>query len=240
MKKSAVALALLALAALDCSVDKATIALLDDPTLGGGTSALDATGAAGGAAGSAGAPALDANSGGTAGTEGVDASNFECTDDGACAAPRPRCNLLTHSCVACVSALDCTTRFCSADNTCLRCSGAQDCSAGYHYCDLDEGRCEQCRSAMDCAPDQVCSAEPRTCVARCFTDADCAGGDHPVCARSSGICVECALATDCPGEQPACDARLGRCVRCTTNADCDGGYCSPTEHECEEHFASGD
>jgi len=213
LKRVAAFSPLLALVALECSGEKATIMLFDDPALGGGTSGVDASGAAAGAAGGGGAPQPDVNPGGTSGTSGADAGNVECTSDGQCA-----------------------TRRCSATNTCVRCSRDLDCGPTFPFCD-DDGRCQECRTGADCPPGQVCSAEPRVCVARCSSDGDCAGGDRPICAVSSGFCVECTVATDCKTEKPACDTRTGSCFRCLTNADCDGGYCSVLEHEGEYHFS---
>ncbi len=162
---------------------------------------------AGGQAGNAGADAMGGGAGGTRAPTGA-----RCFDDD-----------------------DCDTRRCVAF-TCVRCSSESECGMTHPHCNLDEGRCQQCLSPAQCAAGWVCAAETHTCEVRCVQNADCAGSTRPLCAVSSGVCVECSTSDQCSGTRPHCETRSGLCVECLSNEDCGGRLCELGEFHCENHF----
>jgi Cys-rich repeat protein len=175
-------------------------------------SLLDEPAASGGTAGSSGSGNQGADAGAdanTGGTVGANPEGARCIDDD-----------------------DCESRRCVAF-TCVRCTSDTECGGTTRYCNVDLGRCQQCLSPAQCATGQVCAAETGRCETRCVEDADCAGGNRPMCAVSSGVCVECSQKEDCTGPRPQCETRSGLCVECLTNADCGGRWCEPGEWHCE-------
>ena len=199
------------LVALSCAGENARISLLDDPAPSGaagssGTGTGNQAGTGGTEAGSSGADAM----GGAAGTRNPDGAR-------------------------CFDSDDCESRRCVAF-TCVRCASDGECGMNFPHCELGKGRCQQCVDVTQCPVGQVCTAETGSCTTRCLEDVDCAGSTRPICARASGVCVECALSTECAAPRPLCEPRSGRCVECLSNADCGGRLCEIGEYHCENHF----
>jgi Cys-rich repeat protein len=178
-------------------------------------SLLDDPGPSGGSAGSAEA----GNQGGSAGTDATGGAAGTKNPDGA----------------RCFDSDDCESRRCVAF-TCVPCAGDGECGMNYSFCNTSKGRCQQCVTAAQCPAGEVCTAETGSCSIRCLEDPDCAGSSRPICARSSGVCVECALSDQCVAPRPLCEPRSGRCVECLSNADCGGRLCEVGEYHCENHF----
>lgn len=178
-------------------------------------SLLDEPSPSGGSAGSSGA----GNQAGSAGEDAMGGAAGTRNPDGA----------------RCFDSDDCESRRC-VTFTCVRCAGDGDCGMNYPYCEPSRGRCQQCVNATQCPAGEVCTAETGSCAIRCVADADCAGSTRPICARSSGVCVECAQSAECTAPRPHCEPRSGLCVECLTNADCGGRLCEVGEYHCENHF----
>jgi len=111
-----------------------------------------------------------------------------------------------------------------------------------------------CMTTTDCVPAARCDAG--TCVARCFTNAECndsndcttdlcdgtgacantsvAAGSAGACAGGlvcsgspTNLCVACVADAQCGGATPLCDTASNSCVECLAAADCnDGNGCT--------------
>jgi hypothetical protein len=113
-----------------------------------------------------------------------------CTTDTDCAAPTPKCDTTTSTCVACVTSADCsgTTPTCdTTTGTCHACATNADCSGTTPICNATSGACAQCATNADCsnaAP--VCTSG--TCGG-CTSSSDCHDPTHPQCNTGTGACT---------------------------------------------------
>ncbi len=136
---------------------------------------------------------------------------------------------------------DCTADACSSGMPvhATIAAGAPCATSGGKVCD-EAGQCVGCLDALDCGPEQGCSAV-HTCVpASCVdgqkdgdeTDVDCGGG----CGTTCEIDQTCASSKDCA--EGTCEA--GVCKACSQNVDCASGFCvdgvccdGPCDGSCE-------
>ncbi len=169
-----------------------------------------------------------------------------CIDDTTCAAPTPKCDTTTNTCVACLAPGDCMAGFvCTTSDTCAEgcsatqpCPGGQvcnaggcvqcamdsDCSGATPRCDTMTNTCVQCLPASDnCGLGLYCTGT--TCAGGCKSSADCAGADagaDTVCKVATHVCVQCLGDGDCAATQVC-----GLDNQCTTGCDtahpCMGG-----------------
>jgi Cys-rich repeat protein len=162
-----------------------------------------------------------------------------CTKDVECGLSTLHCDVVSGTCVACVS-----------DD---QCSGASK-----HRCDAALHRCVECGVDGDCGMGNVCVPGTRRCAttchqlsecvilgdfcdttrnicARCTDDSICkaADPDTPVCSPI-GDCVECVTDATCTAAKPRCDRTTGSCVQCLGASDCKAGapLCNPTTSAC--------
>jgi hypothetical protein len=144
-----------------------------------------------------------------------------CVNDMGCAAPTPRCNLGTRTCVACLSGAtdNCPSgQFCDATAlTCKPgCKANADCAPG--ACSPDHACVECMPGANDSCPvGKYCSAAI-TCVPGCKNDAAC----------SSGKCLATHDCASCLSDSECAEGRVcatGQCIApCTTKNDCPAGF----------------
>ncbi len=149
-----------------------------------------------------------------------------CALDGDCpSAELPFC--VGGVCVACKTSAQChgDAPVCSAAHTCVSCAAAEaGCPSAKQVCEVDSGRCVECRGDEDCAgnPEKsFCVGE--TCVGCTAAASDaCARRDpgNPAC-EAPGVCVECASHSDCTGGAPICDTAAHRCNPCANDAECE-------------------
>ena len=93
---------------------------------------------------------------------------------------------------------------------------------------LQDGRCVQCTSDVQCGEQApICDVPIGDCV-QCFFDADCLD-PTPHCFERTR-CVQCLNDTDCEGLTPICQLTTGACVQCFDNLDCT----DPTRARCSE------
>ena len=182
-----------------------------------------------------------------------------CGADGDCAAPNPRCELETGTCVEC---LDDT--HCAADELCAlpanvcaaRCVGPESCGAATPACDLDTGLCRACGNNSEC-PTSAPYCQPSGACVQCLVNDDCRGGDDDddddegdddaLFCNPQGGCVECLDDGHCDDVGESCSTFLGECarpcsasVRCPADDDpiCDEniGFCVEcrTDRDCED------
>ena len=87
------------------------------------------------------------------------------------------------------------------------------------YCEhYASNRCVECMSSLDCAGDEKCDSETKTCIdestvkAGCATDYDCNDPLKPVCDKfETQKCVECMVNADC-GAGRRCNTANRTCV----------------------------
>ncbi len=147
----------------------------------------------------------------------------------------PYCAPTTHTCVGCITDVDCVTGLCDPKtNQCVECTddNVGKCPDGAKQC--VSGKCLQCKTGPDgtvvgCGPNQVC--DNGRC-ADCVQDTDCktSGVDGKQGACASGACAECrvdekGVAIGCPADFPFC-GQDGKCRKCIEGgAGCATGYC---------------
>jgi hypothetical protein len=179
--------------------------------------------------GAGGRPVVAAAQGGSSGTPVVMAAGG-CDSEDDCA---PFGHCYKRTCVECTDDDQCRmTHLCDPQwHLCRPCVQKSDCHGTTPICD-PSGRCVQCESPSDCSWDEACEAESHTCRPACHGNSDCAGSNRPICAKSTGVCVECTETNDCLARDPStyCDQRRGRCIQCESDAECPNGWaCGPDE-----------
>ena len=151
-------------------------------------------------------------------------TNADCVLSGA-ASGRNTCDTVSHSCVACVSAAQCTT---TADN-----GQAQPSCSG--------GQCIYCGAeGLACDKGFVCTPSTYTCHKGCNVDSDCPANNYCVDTTGGdgatlGVCAPCkpvttsTTAPTCPKTTPYCapNTKAGtayKCVECTADPNCSAGF----------------
>jgi Cys-rich repeat protein len=205
--------------------------------LGGGVNRAGSGGATSGGATGTGAR----GDGADRGSHTFNDAGHACVTDDDCGRALGHCDPGSGVCVECLADSHCSTYLCDATlHACITCDRTTFCHAPL-FCDDDDRRCVQCRSAADCKVGEACVAEAHACAARCASPADCSGSDRPICAAAAGVCVECASNTDCAGGPSfLCDLRTGSCVECLMDSDCQEGHCTTRERRCVECLTNAD
>ena len=83
-----------------------------------------------------------------------------CLRDGDCGGGQPRCDMVSHACVACLSNTDCSASapVCdTSDFACVGCLAASDCPAATPSCDTVSQQCVRCLTNSDCTSPATCS-----------------------------------------------------------------------------------
>lgn len=174
-----------------------------------------------------------------ASAEAADASpKPACTKDGECGLGTLHCDVVSGTCVACVSDDQCAgsaQRRCDAAlHRCVECGVDGDCGTG-KVCVPGTRRCATtCTQLGDCVfLGDFCDTSRSICV-RCTDDSICkADPDTPICSPV-GDCVSCTTDATCPAARPRCDRTTGKCVQCLGGSDCGASapLCDPTTSSC--------
>jgi hypothetical protein len=147
----------------------------------------------------------------------------QCTDNGQCTSPQPKCHSATKTCRECEVNTDCGSGVCK-DGSCVECTDNTTCtSAENPVCDTETNICRPC---IDSAPVNSCLStnglgyfcKNTTCVPGCNTDADCPAS-APICTENQ--CKACTQdnTAQCSGSVPVCNTK-GICTGCLTDQDC--------------------
>ncbi|MDB5219428.1 MAG: hypothetical protein JWO86_7355 [Myxococcaceae bacterium] len=172
--------------------------------------------------------------------EGGDAAHKPpaCTKDAECALSTLHCDVVSGTCVACVTDDQCKGtkqhRCDAAIHRCVECGVDGDCGTG-KVCVPGTRRCATtCTQLSDCVfLGDFCDTSRSICV-RCTDDAICkADPDTPICSPV-GECVSCATDATCPAAKPRCDRTVGTCVQCLGASDCGPAapLCNPMTSAC--------
>lgn len=111
---------------------------------------------------------------------------------------------------------------------CFPCDANADCSPlDAKICDTNQKRCVQCNAEHPCAIGDACHPKTNRCAKACDgnNDACLVDGQHLLCNREFGVCVECFRNSDCTNYgsfNPYC--YLNTCVQCI-----DDRQCSPSQ-----------
>jgi hypothetical protein len=108
---------------------------------------------------------------------------------------------------------------------CKRCTSNNDCDGEARFCDVQDGRCAECRvHGDDCPPGDICHPLTLRCMHSCNASADCVF-DHtppqPQC-DPFGACVSCIDAADCRQitGHPNDVCAFGDCADCYEDKQC--------------------
>ncbi len=161
-----------------------------------------------------------------------------CTKDTECGLAALHCDVVSGTCVACVSDDQCKAgdkhRCDAALHRCVECGVDGDCGAN-KVCVPGTRRCATtCTQLSDCVfLGDFCDTTKHIC-ARCTDDSICnADPDTPICSPVDD-CVQCVTDATCPAAKPRCDRTSGTCVQCLASADCASSapLCNPTTSAC--------
>jgi len=161
-----------------------------------------------------------------------------CTKDGECGLAALHCDVVSGTCVACVTDDQCAAgdrhRCDAALHRCVECGVDGDCGAG-RVCVPGTRRCATtCQQLSECVfLGDFCDMAKHIC-ARCTDDSICkADPDTPICSPV-GDCVQCVTDATCPAGKPRCDRTTGNCVQCLGASDCGASapLCNPTTSAC--------
>ncbi len=161
-----------------------------------------------------------------------------CTNDGDCGLSALHCDVVSGTCVACVTDNECKGdpkhRCDAALHRCVECGVDGDCGMG-RVCVPGTRRCATtCQQLSDCVfLGDFCDTTRNICV-RCTDDQICnADPDTPHCSPV-GECVQCVGDATCPAAKPRCDRTTGSCVQCLGAADCatSAPLCNPMSSSC--------
>lgn len=175
----------------------------------------------------------------------------QCTQDGDCTAPAPRCrrNLCNVGSGDCSTAITpgaaCTpdgggAGVCTDGGACVECRGSSDCkSASAPHCNTATNRCVPCLEANHCSTSLTCRSAYCTGSNQCATaiteGQQCNGND--VC-NATGACVDCIDDSTCTAAgRRRCDTGSYTCVECTSNGHCTSAgrtRCKTPENKCVE------
>ncbi len=141
------------------------------------------------------------------------ATNTDCTGGTVC-------NVVNHTCVACVVDSTCGTGSVCIANACQKavaCVSDVQCKASKQVCDLQTHACVDCNAKTDCATGQACQANACVTVKACTSSKDCT----KVCDQQNAVCVDCLSDADCTDAQ-FCGADHVCHADVCTGATCNG------------------
>jgi Cys-rich repeat protein len=156
-----------------------------------------------------------------------------CTADKDCKAPTGRCDVASHSCVACLMDTDCGGgKVCGPTHSCTTgCSAQQGCG-DLGVCQLDAGACVGCLSNSDCTNPSLAYCDPAQgkCVPCLPSNDKCPQGQFCLQQGNNYGCVpgcktnnDCGASGDGGASQPFCDPNQHKCVDCLKDMDCPSG-----------------
>ena len=105
---------------------------------------------------------------------------------------------------------------------CKRCADERDCDSFARFCNVESGRCSECRSAgNDCPQGERCDSLTLRCSKACDANSQC-DSKQPICDPFRNVCVACTenghcLALNGQNEQFCV---TGYCVECYSDAQC--------------------
>jgi len=107
---------------------------------------------------------------------------------------------------------------------CTRCTSEQDCDSGARFCDIESGRCAECRispQANDCPMGERCDSLTLRYTKSCETLNEC-DSNHPICDPFRKVCVACTENNHCLAlnGQSAPYCVTGYCVECYRSDQC--------------------
>ena len=161
-----------------------------------------------------------------------------CTKDSECGLAALHCDVVSGTCVACLTDDQCKAgdkhRCDAALHRCVECGVDGDCGAN-RVCVPGTRRCATtCTQLSDCVfLGDFCDTTKHIC-ARCTDDSICnADPDTPICSPVDD-CVQCVTDATCSPAKPRCDRASGTCVQCLASSDCavSAPLCNPTTSAC--------
>ncbi len=145
---------------------------------------------------------------------------IDCRDDAHCAAPTPRCQSNSGTCVACLEQADCPGGYCHESFACVACLSSPDCPIGTLCLEQEcVAGCfgdRDCPSGTHCDPDQA----PNGVCAQCLLDEHCPAGEKCI---DHSCSFSCQSDQDCEDPLPACEPISATCRQCVSEQHCQVG-----------------